>query len=129
MALVLVTACGGGTGVEPSGCGPDWIDAEVVVTEAGGTEEQPIPIECMHQVANRRIRVGFILPAGPECHQLARVELSESTTSVVVTLIGAVSDDPAAGACPTDARMVVSEIDLAAPLDHRALLDGSRRLE
>ena len=124
-AVLLVAGCAGLTGAERSGCGPDRRDAEVVVTQAAGADGEPIPIDCMHRIANRRIRVGFTLPAGPDCHVLRRVELAESADAVSVTLIGGVNDDPAAGACPDEPRMAVTEVDLAAPLDERVLLDGS----
>jgi hypothetical protein len=36
-----------------------------------------------------------------------------------------VNEDPNAGACADAPRVVVTEIDLAAPVDDRVLLDGS----
>jgi hypothetical protein len=125
VVLVLVTACAIPAGAERSGCGPDRRDAELVVTQTGGANERPIPIDCMHGIANRRIRVGFTLPGGPDCHVLHRVELVEAADAVEVTLIGATADDPAAGACPTGGRIAVTEVDLAAPLGDRVLLDGA----
>jgi hypothetical protein len=125
LLAVLVTACASPAGAERSGCGPDRRDAEVVVTQPAGVDERPIPIDCMHGISLRRIRVGFTLPAGPDCHVLARVELVESADAVEVTLIGATLDDPLAGACPPEARIAVTEVDLAAPLDDRVLLDGA----
>jgi hypothetical protein len=127
VAILFLAACGAPSGAERSGCGPDRRDAEVVVTRPGGIRERPIAIDCMHEVSVRRIRVGFTLPGGPDCLQLSRVELAESADSVAVFLIGAVNDDPAAGACPDDATMAVTEVDLAAPVDDRVLLDGSDR--
>jgi hypothetical protein len=35
-----------------------------------------------------------------------------------------VNDDPNAGSCPEEARRVATEIDLAAPIGERLLLDG-----
>ena len=122
--VLLVAGCAGPTGAERSGCGPDRRDAELVVTQPVVGREQPIPIDCMHRIGNRRIRIGFTLPGGPDCHVLRRVELAESADAVVVTIIGAIHDDPAAGACPEEPRMAVTEADLAAPLDDRVLLDG-----
>jgi hypothetical protein len=126
IALVLfATACAGPAGAERSGCGPDRRDAELVVTQPVGVNQRPIPIDCMHGIGSSRIRVGFTLPAGPDCHVLHRVELVESADAVEVTLIGATLDDPAAGACPSVAQIAVTEVDLAAPLDDRILLDGA----
>jgi hypothetical protein len=124
-AALLLAACAVPVGEDRSGCGPEWLDIEPVVTSARGADERPVPIECMHQIANRRVRVGFTLPAGPSCYLLRRVELRESADAVSITLVAAVDDDPAAGACPEEPRRAVTEIDLAAPIDDRALLDGS----
>jgi hypothetical protein len=124
-AILLLAACSTAAGEERSGCGPDRRDATFVVTQLGGADERPIPIDCMHDVGVRRIRVGFTLPGGPDCHHLRRVVLAESADAVGVTLVGAVNDDPAAGACPDEPTMAVTEIDLAAPVGDRVLLDGS----
>jgi hypothetical protein len=123
--VLILAACANPAGAERSGCGPDRRDAELVVTQPGGVNERPIPIDCMHGIANRRIRVGFTMPGGPDCHVLHRVELVESADAVEVTLIGATVDDPTAGACPTGSWIAVTEVDLAAPLEDRVLLDGA----
>ena len=64
---VLLAACATPVGEDRSGCGPEWLDVDSVVTSARGADESPLPIDCMHQIANRRVRVGFTLPAGPSC--------------------------------------------------------------
>ena len=124
-AALLLVACASPVGADRPGCAAEWQEAEAVAAMALGTDEQPLRIECMHQIANRRVRVGFVLPAGPSCHVLSRVELVESADAISITLFGAVDDDPNAGACPDEARRAVTEIDVAAPVDDRALLDGS----
>ena len=126
--LLLVAGCASPTGVERTGCNADWLDVPPVVTEGGGVEERALPIDCIEQIANRRLRIGFRLPAGPDCYVLSRVELLESADAVSITLIGAVREEQNAGACPDEAPMVATEIDLAAPVDDRRLLDGSLRL-
>lgn len=128
-AALLLAACAMPVGEDRSGCGPEWLDVEPVVTSARGADERPVPIGCMHEIANRRVRVGFTLPAGPSCHLLRRVELLESADAVSITLVAAIDDDPAAGACPEEPRRVVTEIDLAAPIGDRTLLDGSSAAE
>jgi len=125
VAILVLAACGTPGGAERSGCGLDWRGATVVVTALAGGEERPIPIECMHDIGVRRIRIGFTLPGGADCLQLRRVVLAESADAVAVTLIGAVNDDPAAGACPDEGTLAVTEVDLAAPVDDRVLLDAS----
>ncbi len=92
---------------------------------AVGVDEMSLPIECIEEIQNRRVRLGFTLPAGPQCHVLHRAELVESADAVSITLIGAINDDPNAGACPEGSRMVITEVDLAAPVDDRLVLDGS----
>ncbi len=128
-ALFLLSACAVPAGEERTGCGAEWRGLEAVAAAARGVDEGPLPIECIQPIENRRVRVGFVLPGGPSCHLLGRVELVESADAVSITLIGAVDDDPAAGACPDEPRQVVTEIDLAAPVDDRALLDGSTASE
>lgn len=124
-ALPLLAGCASPTGATRNGCNADWLEAPSVAAQAGGVQEQTLPVECIEQIANRRLRIGFSLPAGPTCHLLSGVELLESADAVSITLIGAVNDDPNAGACPEEAEMVVTEVDLAAPVDDRRLLDGS----
>jgi hypothetical protein len=122
---LLLAACANPSGAERSGCGPDRRDAELVVTQAGGTDAQPVPIDCMHRVSNRRMRVGFTMPAGPACYQFDHVEIVESADAVAITLFVAANEDPNVGACSEEPRVAVTEIDLAAPVDDRVLLDGS----
>lgn len=129
LALLVLAGCASPSGVEVAGCGPDFQTATVVVTQPGGVNERPIPIDCMHEIEVRRIRIGFTLPGGPDCIQLTRVELSESADAVAVTLIGAINDDPAAGACPDEGTTAMTEVDLAAQVDDRVLLDGSGAAE
>ena len=125
VAALLLAACATPVGTERSGCGAEWQDVQAVAAMPRGTAEQPLRIECIQQIANRRLRIGFMLPAGPSCHLLRRVELVESADAISITLLGALDDDPNAGACPDEERMAVTEIDVAAPVDDRALLDGS----
>ena len=123
--LLALTGCASPTGATRNGCNADWLEVPAVAAQASGAEEEILPVECIDEIANRRLRIGFSLPAGPTCHVLGRVELLESADTISITLIGAVNDDPNAGACPEEAQMVVTEVDLAAPADDRRLLDGS----
>lgn len=113
------------SGDERRDCNAEWLDASSVAATGTGVQAEALEIACIEGIANRRVQVGFQLPAGPACHILQRVELLESADAVSITLIGAVNDDPNAGACPEEPRMVVTEVDLAAPVADRALLDGS----
>ncbi len=123
--LVVLNACAMPSGEERRGCNASWLDASSVAATGAGLDEMSLPIECIEEIQNRRLRLGFTLPAGPQCHVLHRVELVESADAVSITLIGAINDDPNAGACPEGSRMVITEVDLAAPVDDRLVLDGS----
>ena len=125
LALLLIAGCSAPAGEERHGCNADWLDVRSVATQVGGVGERMLEIDCIEQIANRRLQIGFRLPGGPSCHILSRVELLESADAVSVTVIGAVHDDPNAGACPEEPQMVVTEVDLASPVDDRRLLDGS----
>ena len=125
-AVVLVIAgCTAPTGAERTGCNATWLEVPSVAAKPGGTQEQLLTIDCIEEIANRRLRIGFSLPGGPSCYVLSRVDLLESADAASVTVFGAVIDDPNAGACPDDRQMVVTEIDLASPVGDRQLLDGS----
>jgi hypothetical protein len=124
-ALLVLAGCAAPIGSERRGCNADWLEVRSVAAQAGASQEEPLTIECIEQIASRRLRVGFVLPGGPSCYVLGRVELVESADAVSVTLFSAVNDDPNAGACPEEPEMVVTELDLAAPVDDRQLLDGA----
>ncbi len=124
-ALLLLAACASPSGSERHGCNATWLEVPSVAMQPGGAQEQALPIDCIEAVANRRVRIGFHLPGGPSCHILSRVVLVESADAVSITLFAAVNDDPNAGACPDEPQMVVTDVDLASPIDDRHLLDGS----
>ena len=124
LALAALAACAAPSGTERAGCSAEWLDAPAVIARGGGMDERPLPIDCIEPIGPRRVQIGFMLPAGPSCHLLQRVELVESADAASITLIGAVSDDPNAGACPEEARRVVTEVDLQSPIADRVLLDG-----
>jgi len=123
--LLVLGACAAPSGDERRGCNAEWLDAPAVAATGTGVETDALEIACIERVANRRLQLGFTLPGGPDCHVLRRIELLESADAVSITLIGAVNDDPNTGACPEEPRMVVTEMDLAAPVADRVLLDGS----
>jgi hypothetical protein len=123
--MLVLAGCASPSGSERHGCNAEWLGAPPVAAQAGGSQERELSIDCIEQIANRRLRVGFVLPGGPSCHVLGRVELIESVDAVSVTLFSALNDDPNAGACAEEPEMVVTEIDLASPVDDRRLLDGA----
>jgi len=123
--LLVLAGCATPAGSERSECSAEWLEVPSVAAVPGGVDEQPVPIECIERMGNHRLRVGFTLPGGPSCHVVSRVELLESADAVSITLVGAVNQDPNAGACPDEERRLVTEIDLASPVGDRRLLDGS----
>ena len=123
--LLLLGACSTPTGAERPVCEADWRDADAEIVQGTGVHEEVLPIECFEEVDDRRLRIGFSMPPGPDCHVLHSIDVVESADAVAVTLVGAVNDDPNAGACAQEARKVATELDLQAPLGDRELLDGS----
>lgn len=122
--LLAVGGCAAPAGAERPICDAGWLDIPAVAAQGVGVRELPLPIECIEEIGPRRLRVGFTLPAGPDCYLLQRVVLEESADAVSIGLIGAVNDDPNAGSCPAEPRRVVTEMDLAARVGERILLDG-----
>lgn len=123
---LLLAACAAPTGFPVEPCDGSWRDVESLIVTPGGGPDAPIGIECMRQVDDNRLRIGFSMPAGPTCHRLGAIEIVESADAVSITLIAAVDDDPAAGACAAEPARAATEIDLQAPVGDRLLLDGSR---
>ena len=124
LALLLV-ACAAPTGAPVAECDAGWRDVESVIVIPGGGRDGPIAIECMRQVDDNRVRIGFSMPGGPSCHRLAAIEVVESADAVSITLVAGVEDNPAAGACSEEPTRPTTEIDLQAPVGDRLLLDGS----
>ena len=124
--VLLLAACAAPTGSPVEECDGTWRDVESVIVIPGVGREGPIAIECMRQVDDNRVRIGFSMPSGPSCHRLGAVEIVESADAVSITLIAGVDDNPAAGACPEEPTRTATEIDLQAPVEDRLLLDGSR---
>ncbi|MDQ4034990.1 MAG: hypothetical protein M3153_03595 [Chloroflexota bacterium] len=122
--LIGLAGCSMPSGVDRPVCHAQWLDIPAVAAEGVGVREIPLPIECIEEIGPRRLRVGFTFPAGPDCHLLQRVIVRESADAVSIGLIGAVNDDPNAGSCPEEPRRAVTEVDLAARIGERILLDG-----
>jgi hypothetical protein len=125
LLAVLLAACAMPAGVGVEECNTSWRGLEARIATGAEGDRQPVPIACMRRVDDKRISIGFELPPGPECYELAAVELFESADAVAVTLQVTPMDD-AGGACATEPARAVTEVDLQAPVGDRALLDGSR---
>ncbi len=125
LLALLLAACANPTGVAVDECNTSWRGLESRVVGGGTGERQPVPIACMLRIDERRIIIGFEMPAGPDCYELAAVDLEESADVAAVTLFVARQDN-VGGACPTEPARTVTEVDFQSPIGDRALLDGSR---
>ena len=122
--LLGLAGCATPSGAERPICDARWLDVPALAAEGTGIRELPLAIDCMEEIGPRRLRVGFTLPAGPDCYLLRQVDIRESADAVSIGLVGAVNDDPNTGACPEQPRRAVTEMDLASPIGERSLLDG-----
>jgi hypothetical protein len=125
LVAVLLAGCTMPAGVPVDVCDGSWREVESIIVVPGGSGERPVDLACIRQVDDRRVRIGFDMPGGPECLRLSRFELVEGGDAVSIGLFVAATDDPAAGACAPGERRVATEIDLQAPVDDRVLLDGN----
>jgi hypothetical protein len=124
-ALLLIAACTLPSGEAVDECNTSWQGLEPRIVSGAQADLEPIPIACIRQVDDERISIGFELPPGPDCYELAAVDLVESANAVSVTLLVALQDN-VGGACPPEPVRTVTEIDLQSPVGDRELLDGSR---
>ena len=124
-ATLLLAACAAPAGVAVDECNTSWRGLDPQIVRGTGGERSSIPIACMQRIDDRRISIGFQMPPGPDCFELAAVELEESADAVAVTLIVSTIED-IGGSCPEEPVRVVTEVDLQAPVGDRTLLDGSR---
>jgi hypothetical protein len=125
LLAVVAAGCTVPTGAEVETCGAEWRGLDAMIVEPTDAAGEPVEIDCMRQVDERRIRIGFTMPGGPSCYRLVDYAVQESADAVSVALFIAAVDDPAAGACAPEARQVTTDIDLQAPVDDRRLLDAN----
>ncbi len=125
LLAVVAAGCTVPTGAEVETCGAQWRGLDPVIVQPSDAAGEPVRIDCMRQVDERRIRIGFTMPGGPACYRLTDYAVQESADAVSVALFVGQVDDPAAGACAPEARQVTTDIDLQAPVDDRTLLDAN----
>ena len=123
--LLLLAACAMPTGVAVEECNTSWRGIDPLIATGASADQQPIPISCMRTVDEKRISIGFEMPPGPDCYELASIGLVESADAVSVTLNVAGIDD-IGGSCSPEPVRFVTEVDLQSPVGDRTLLDGSR---
>ena len=126
LALVLLTGCAVADGAPADLCDAGWRSRDSMIVEPGGVDEQPVAIDCMRALERRRLRIGFTMPPGPDCHRVSRIDVVETVEAVSVTVFLARNDDPNAGACSDEPRRVRTELDLQQAAGRRDLLDGSQ---
>jgi hypothetical protein len=126
LAALLLAACAPPAGAPIADCDISWLNVESRIEADMDGERLAVPIDCFRQVGGSRIRVGFTMPAGPDCFKIGDVATVEGADEVSVTLVLVRNDDPLAGACPEEAMRATTEFDLQAPVDGRTLLDGSQ---
>jgi hypothetical protein len=129
LALLLclpLIACRAAEGAPADLCDSSWRTRDAQIVQPGAVEERTVPIDCMVPIERRRLRIGFTMPGGPDCHRLSRIDVVETADAVSVTLFVSRDDDPTAGACPDEPQPVRTEIDLQQEARTRELLDGSR---
>jgi len=123
--LLLLAACAMPNGVAVEECNTSWRGIDPLIATGASADQQPIPISCMRTVDEKRISIGFEMPPGPDCYELASIELVESADAVSVSLFVSVIDD-IGGSCSPEPVRYVTEVDLQSPVADRTLLDGSR---
>jgi len=123
--LLLLAACAMPNGVAVEECNTSWRGIDPLIATGATADEQTIPISCMRTVDEKRISIGFEMPPGPDCYELASIGLVESADAVSVTLNVAGIDD-IGGSCSPEPVRFVTEVDLQSPVEDRTLLDGSR---
>ena len=124
VALVLA-ACAAPSGAPIADCDISWLNVESRIEADVDGEPLTVPIDCFRELGRSRIRIGFTMPAGPDCYEIGDVATVEGAEEVSVTLVLVRNDDLVAGACPDEEVRATTELDLQAPVDGRTLLDGS----
>jgi hypothetical protein len=124
-ALLFLAACAMPNGVAVEECNTSWRGIDTLIATGATADQRTIPISCIRMVDRKRISIGFEMPPGPECYELAFIGLVESADAVSVTLNVSGIDD-IGGSCSPEPVRFVTEVDLQSPVNDRTLLDGSR---
>ena len=125
LAALVLAACAVPSGSPAETCDATWRGVDSVVATAGGGDTQFLPVSCIREVDEKRIRIGFAMPPGPTCYVIDAVQVVESADAVSVRLMVRPDDDPASGACPDEPGRITTEVDLQAPVADRQLLDAA----
>ena len=126
LAALVLAACAAPSGSPAETCDGTWRGVDSVIATDGEGDARSLPVTCIREVDEKRIRIGFSMPPGPACYLLDAVQVVESADAVSVRLMVRPDHDPASGACPDEPGRVTTEVDLQAPVADRQLLDGGR---
>lgn len=122
----VLGGCASPRGAPASPC-PDRWDPDVALPPAGfSLEPRLVEIECWRLIEDRRLEVGVVLPPGPDCHVVDRVEQLEGGDAVSIAVFVGRRAGPTAGACPPERQTWSVEVQLREPLGSRQVLDGAR---
>ena len=91
--LLFLAACAMPTGVAVEECNTSWRGIDPLIATGAAADQQTIPISCIRTVDEKRISIGFEMPPGPDCYELASIDLPPCS----VHCVGAAS---AAWTCP-----------------------------
>jgi hypothetical protein len=125
LVALILAGCANVSGTPAETCDGTWRGVESIVAIPDDAEARPLPVTCIRQIDDKRIRIGFSMPPGPTCYVLDAVQVAESADSVSVRLMIRPNGDPAAGACADRPGRTTTEIDLQAPIADRQLLDAA----
>lgn len=125
LLALLLAACAVPTGAAVEECNTSWRGLDPLIATGATGERQAVPIACLLPIGERRVIIGFELPPGPDCYELAAIEIEESADAVALTLVASLMDN-VGGSCSPDPVRTVTEVDLQSPVGDRTLLDGSR---
>lgn len=123
LLLLVLAGCVAPQGTPVPICSRDFEPVFQATPRAMTDRPQSIPVECYRITGTARVEVGFIMPAGPQCHAVESMEVVESSDAVSLELrVGGIIDP--LGACPEQELLWSVLVELNGPIDGREVLDA-----
>lgn len=119
-AALAGCAVSGAPLTECEGSGASEREPVIVRPPAAADEVRPLTIDCWREVGRERLELWFSYPAGAGCWVLSSAVLRESADAISITLAAIPAPVCADGA----GSGMLTQIELQAPVDDRAVLDG-----